>query len=490
LNRREYRNTVRDLFGLEDVPALELPSDPLGGHGFDNDGNALLLEARDGELYYDAATIVANTVTDSGMLHLSACEELSGADLRSCADDHLEDWLTLAFRRPADSVTIELLRTLVDDVEAYADLVDTVVTFTLTSPSFLFHYKTPNEEAEKGRADGYELADRLAYLLWSSMPDETLVAAAASDALGDPDALRAQVQRMLADPRAQRFYEDFSNLWLRLSELDGRPDADVNADLFADMREETRRFINSVMGEGQPLGTLLDADYTFVNSRLAEHYGIELPPLTRNFERVALPEDERAGLLTHGTLLAVSAREDFTDPIRRGAWVAGQITCQEPPPPPPDIPSLPPPDGGEDDQSVRDLLEEHRADPVCAACHDIIDPYGLALENYDVVGVYRAEYPNGAQIDPSGTLLDGTTFADAVELSQALGGRLGGDRFETCFAGYLTSYTMGRVLNESEECFVELAVEHARAANENFGLEDLVVSMVSTHLFVAIGGEL
>lgn len=483
LNRREYRNTVGDLLGLTVEPELLLPWDNLNAHGMDNDGDALALDVTAAEQYYTAAEAVADVVRTDGTAPFSECSALAGEALQSCVADGADAWLQRAFRRPSPEGAKELLLGLVAGATSYDEAAAATVLFTLTSPHFLFHYKAPIEDADSPVAKSFEVADRLAYLVWSSTPDATLINAAEAGELASPSQIKAQVDRMLEAPEASRFYADFSALWLKMGILSEKPDAGENPELFADMQTETRMFFEHVATSQTPLSTLLNARETFVNGRLANYYGIELGFELADDEwmLVPLPATERQGLLTHASVLAASAGTDFSDPIRRGLWISEQIVCLEPPPPPFEPPPLPTPEstGAE---TVREVLEAHRADPACATCHALIDPYGLGLEKYDRNGVFRENYENGAAIDASGILIDGSEFEDAISLTSAIAE---GTDFESCAASFLSSYSVGRALNHEEECFVDLVVDAAHEANgDDVTFRDLLVALVSSYLFV------
>ncbi len=476
LNRREYRNSVQDLLGLGSLPELALPWDDLNVRGFDNDGSALALDPLAAEQYFDAALVVVENLDAATRPPMAACEEQTGDALASCVEAEAPAWLELAFGRPVDDTTVQRMMGFVDTAATYDQARSALVTFTLTSPLFLYHYKP--DVGETG-PDAYLVADRLASLLWSSSPDAALIEAAGDGSLLDEARLGAEVDRMLADPRSGRFFDDFSDMWLRLGVLPQKPDADINGELYADMREETRAFFEFAARENLPMSELLRADETYVNGRLAAHYGIASALADEEWGWVELPADRR-GLLTQGSILATTASDGFSDPIRRGAWIAEHIVCQEPPPPQGEIPELPLPDP-DDPKTVREILEEHRENPACASCHALMDPYGLALEQYDHLGVFRTEYANGLAIDASGELPTGQTFDDALGMVEAMAQ---GEQFEQCATEYLSAYSVGRALGDDEQCFVELVIDAARGRDEAFGLRDLLATLSTSYLFV------
>lgn len=481
LNRREYRNTVADLFGLTAFPDVALPWDDLNTRGFDNDGSSLSLDTIGAEQYFDAAVAVATNLEGAGLPPLGECAALTEEDLQGCIESGAKAWLEHAFRRPVDAATVERMMSFVRGAQGYPEARDAIVTFTLTSPLFLFHYKPSDQDSPSDNA--YLVADRLAYLLWSSGPDTTLLTAARDGALLDDGRLEAEVERMIADPRSGRFFEDFAHLWLRLGILNLKPDAEINAELFADMQTETRAFFEFAARENLPLSTLLAGNESYVNGRLADHYGIDGPVGDDEWAWVELPP-ERRGLLTQGAILVASSGDAFSDPIRRGAWVAEHIVCQEPPLPEGGIPDLPAPEGDEP-VTIRELLEEHRENPACASCHALMDPYGLALEAYDRLGLHRTAYDNGLAIDPSGILPGGAAFDDAISMVDAMST---GSNFEHCAAEFLTAYSVGRALGDDEECFVELVLDAARQRDEAFGVRDVLATLATSYIFVN-GGQ-
>ncbi|MBV1862594.1 MAG: DUF1592 domain-containing protein [Nannocystaceae bacterium] len=481
LNRREYRNTIADLFGLPAFPDVALPWDDLNTRGFDNDGSSLSLDTIGAEQYFDAAVAVASNFEGAGVPPLGECAALAEDGLVDCVESGAQAWLERAFRRPVDEQTVERMMSFVRGAQSYPDARDAIITFTLTSPLFLFHYKPAPQDEPSDAA--YLVADRLAYLLWSSGPDAALLDAARDGALLDDGRLEAEVERMVADPRSARFFEDFAHLWLQLGILNLKPDAEINAELFADMQTETRAFFEFAARENLPLSTLLAGNESYVNGRLADHYGIDGPVGDDEWAWVELPP-ERRGLLTQGAVLVASSGDTFSDPIRRGAWIAEHIVCQEPPLPEGGIPDLPTPPSDEP-VTIRELLEEHRQNPACAGCHALMDPYGLALENYDRLGLHRTAYDNGLAIDPSGVLPGGAEFDDAIGMVDAM---TQGESFEHCAAEYLTAYSVGRALGEDEECFVELVLDKARDTDEAFGLRDVLAALATSYIFVN-GGQ-
>jgi hypothetical protein len=477
LNQREYTNTIHDLFGPDvDASELDLPPDRLNASGFDTDGAVAFLGESAAEQYLVAAERIASAVRERGIAEFAGCEASSA--LHACFDGAYVPWLTRAFRQPPPGESVERLRALVAGVESYGDAIEVVTVFTLVSPFFVFHYKSPLDRADPSSLDRYEIANRLAYFVWSSLPDTELLAAAADGSLLDASVRRSQAERMLADPRASRFVAAFSRLWLDVEAIVARAESDEEAALAHDMVTETMTFFADVFESGR-IDDLIEADFSFVNARLATHYGIAAEGMSNDvFARVELPV-EREGVLMHASLLAARSPDGVSDPIRRGVWIATQFLCAAPLVPPPDVAALEVPNEG---RTVREVLAEHRDNPVCAACHRYTDPYGLALEPFDAAGVYRETYENGRAIDASGELATGETFADAYELNAILAAR---SDLERCVAKQLGTYALGRTLSTAE---AELLASDLPEEDATFG--DVVASVIGSPLFTTSEGSL
>ncbi len=291
----------------------------------------------------------------------------------------------------------------------------------LVSPHFLFRVESdrdPNNSVASHRVDEYELASRLSYFLWSTMPDEELFRLAAARKLHKPEVLAAQVRRMLLDAKSSALVDNFAGQWLELRNLDSfRPDPDrfpdFDEDLRNAMRQETRLFFEAVIHEDRSILDFIDGKYTFLNERLAKYYGI--PGVEgREFRRVALSGDERSGVLTQASVLMVSSYPTRTSPVLRGKWILENFLNDPPPPPPPGVANLNEAAIGTT-ASLRQQLEQHRANPSCAVCHTRMDPLGLGLENYDAVGRWRTK-DGKFPIDSAGTLPGGRTFRSPAEL--------------------------------------------------------------------------
>ncbi|MEM7607141.1 MAG: DUF1592 domain-containing protein [Myxococcota bacterium] len=481
LNAREYRNTIGDFFG-EAVPDVDLPTDQLNGDGFDTDGATLSMAGQSATRYYDAAAAFASQVRASGGLSpFSHCASASGSELWNCLEPELGWWLERVFRRPVRDSTIDRLTAIGREVdEDYGSAVETLVIFALTSPDFLFHHVG---EGEGDSPDAYEVANRLSYFLWSSGPDEALLERARDATILDAEVLEAETRRMLEDRRSERLYATFARQWIQVDGLPTVAVDDAQRALYEDLREETVRFIDTVFHEA-PLDELLTAEWTFANASVAEHYGIDAA-LGEAFERVELPA-ERAGLLTHPSTLRAHSPLGFSDPIRRGFWTAERVVCN--PPPPTQAPNVAPLGDLAPGETVRDVLAAHREAPLCASCHDYTDPYGLALELFDVDGRHRPTYDTGLPVDPSGTLPTGEAFDDLNELRDVLVAR--GD-MARCINEYLTGYAIGRDLTEAdvetaEHAFYDFLTDRGLEPAQ-VTLQDLIVRVVLSRQFQQAG---
>jgi hypothetical protein len=357
----------------------------------------------------------------------------------------------------------------------------------LASPRFLVRF----EEAPAAvparqpyRVSDINLASRLSFFLWGTVPDAELVKVAMSGALKSPSVLEAQVRRMLGDPRAEALSTRFASQWLRLQDLDKIiPDyllyPDYDEGLGRSMKRETQLFFDSIVRENRSVLDLLTADYTFVNERVAKHYGI--PNVTGNaFRRVKLADDRRRGLLGQGSILTLTSNGDRTSPVMRGKWVMEVLLGSPPPPPPPNVPELDEVKavGGSKFLSVRERMEEHRKNPACSSCHRVIDPLGLALENFDVTGAWRIK-DNEVPVDSTGDLYDGTRMEGPAGLRAALLKHQ--DAFLLSFTESLMTYALGRRLEFYDMPAIRAIVREA-ARNDN-RISGFILGVVTSPAF-------
>ena len=391
-----------------------------------------------------------------------------------------------AYRGPVKEDDIQPLLALVEQRAASGDseleAMKTGLRAVLASPRFLYL----NEPA--GELGDYALASRLSYFLWSSMPDEQLLAAARRGELRGGDGLREQAHRMLADPRAEALAEQFTSRWLELYKIGSMPPSARDFKQYyvdgleAAMKTETRMFFSHLLVRNLPVERFLDSDFTFLNGGLARLYGI--PGVNGSeFRRVQLPDRRRGGLLGMASVLTASANGIDTSPVVRGVWILENILGSPPSPPPPDVEPLEPDIRGA--QTIRDQLEKHRSVPTCNACHQTIDPPGFALENFDPIGGWRDRYPRpgrsqGPLVDASATMLSGESFLNVEEFKQVLlAGRQ--EEFARCLTEKLMTYATGRTLEADDEGEVDRIARSA--AKYGIGLKDLVLAVVESKLF-------
>ena len=394
----------------------------------------------------------------------------AAVDADRCAREIFGALARRAFRRPVTDRDIAPLLQFYATGRAAAGFDEGIragLERLLIDPEFLFRIERDPQDAEPGgiyRLSGLELASRLSFFLWSSIPDEALLDAAARGDLHDPEGLEQQVLRMLADSRATALVKNFASQWLAIRSVDGlAPDPNLFPGFDENLREafrrETELFVESQLREDRGVVELLTADYTFLNERLARHYGIAGVRGSR-YRRVELDDPRRGGLLGHGSILSVTSYGNRTSPVLRAKWVLENILGTPPPPPPADVPGLP--ESGEDGEpeTVRERLAQHRRNPVCASCHAPMDPLGFALENFDAVGEWRT-HDAGHPVDASAVLADGTRFDGPAQLRAALAAR--GEQFVETFTEKLLTYALGRGIEPYDRPVIRNIVREAAA---------------------------
>ena len=360
----------------------------------------------------------------------------------------------------------------------------------LVSPHFLFRIEPPGPGPNPRRATGLELASRLSFFLWSSIPDDELLAAATSGRLRTRADIAREVRRMLADPKAWALTANFASQWLELRSLTfHRPTEPASLDYDEPLRDalqqETELFFDHVLRHDRPVTELIDANYTFLNKRLADHYEVTGIQHT-DLRRVRLPVTSlRGGLLGHGSLLTITSHPDRTSPVLRGKWVLANLLGTPPSPPPPDVPDLDVGKPGTKAPTLRERLREHRDNPACAACHDAIDPPGFALENFDSIGRYRDRDASWNAIDSAAVLPDGTRVNGVAGLKQALVAKP--ERFATTITERLLTYALGRGLEAYDAPSVREIV--ARAADDGYRMQSLLVNVAQSYPFRMRGSD-
>ena len=413
------------------------------------------------------------------------CRPAGSSNEESCARQIVATLARRAFRAPVNETDMQPLLAFYRSgrQEGSFDLgIERALQLILASPKFVFRAERDPAELKPGsvhRVSDVELASRLSFFLWSSIPDDELLAEANAGRLKDPSVLERQTRRMLADPKAQALVSNFAGQWLHLRNLrNAQPHADDFPDFDDNLRHafqrETELLFESVMREDRSVVDLLRADYTFVNERLARHYGIP-NVYGSQFRRVPVTDDKRKGLLGHGSLLTLTSHATRTSPVLRGKFILENILGTPPPSPPPDVPALKENEKGQKPKTVREQMAEHRANPTCASCHKIMDPIGFALDNFDAVGAWRTE-DAGAPIDVSGELTDGTRIDGVVSLRKAILARP--DLFAGTMTEKLLVYALGRGLDDHDMPVVRAILRTAAAHDYRFS--SLILGVVGS----------
>ncbi len=407
------------------------------------------------------------------------------ADAPAAARKVVAEFARRAFRRPVKPGEVERLMKLfalaVSQGEPFGKAIRLPLKAVLVSPHFLFRIEDdPKDPGAVRTLDDFELATRLSYFLWSSMPDEELFALAGRGELGKPDVLQAQVRRMLKDPKSSALVENFAGQWLQLRNLKTvSPDVgtfkDWDDELRTAMAKESELFFEHVVKNDRSVLEFLDADYTFLNERLAKHYGVP-KVYGRSFRQVKLPNTRRGGIVTQASVLTVTSNPTRTSPVKRGKWVYENILGLTAPPPAPDVPELPP--VGQLKGTLRQQMEPHRANPSSASSHAQQDPLGFGLENFDGIGAWR-DKDNNQPVDSSGVLPDGNQFDGPAELRKVLLSKA--DQFRHCLAEKLLTYALGRGLEYYDKCLLDEIAVKLKSGNDRFSA--LVLAVVESDAF-------
>jgi hypothetical protein len=499
LNIAEYDNTVRDLLGTTTTPAKStFPPDDVT-EGFDTLGAALNYSDLLGAQAETAAGNLVNELLgrktgDPLLAKVLVCQPTT-ANLQACLTQILTPFMKSAFRRAVTAAEVATVVQLGMTIAGQTGSTPTTglnaaLKSVLLSPYFLFHVEqgSPSSTSPTPLSD-YELASRLSYFLWSSMPDAQLTQAAdASMLTQSPAMLSTQVDRMLADPKSQALTDNFAGQWLSIREVAGvSPDPTVfptvDQALLNAIPQETAAFFKSLLTGAQPLNMLLLANYTFVNARLAKQYGITGIPTTQTtFTQASLTGTHRMGVLTQGTFLTTQSHPDRTSPVERGNWILTQLLCDPPPSPPPNVPILATPTAASG-LSGRQALDAHATVPYCASCHTTIDPIGYTLENFDATGAYRTT-DNGQPVDASGTLPDGTTFNGPTEIAQWVAKD---QRYARCVSKQMLTYGVGRSFDAPDGLAYAAGLAAPLASTGTW--TQLVHAVASSQAFLTNRGE-
>jgi hypothetical protein len=457
LNNTEYDNTVRHLLGTKAAPAAKFLAEE--GLNFDNTATALGMTSSQYDAYFGAARdlMTEAAATPAELSSFMTCTPTQAAG-DACAKQVVETFGAKIYRRPLEAAEVARAMKVFDaDVvrpgSTGQDALLLTVRAMLSAANFLYRIEYDADPASKvpHSLSAYELASRLSYLHWSSMPDDALFAAAKDGSLLQPATLVAQVDRMLADGQSAAFIESFAGQWLDIRKLVSHSVTPqvfptFTPELSDAMAQEGYLWFQEFVNGDRPLSDWFTADFNVVNDALAKHYGM---PLVNSAtpKHVEVTTDQRKGFFGLASFLTQTSFPSRTSPTLRGAWVLSELLCSPPPPPPNNVPKLDEsatpaemmqPAGTE---NVKARLERHRADPTCAGCHRILDPIGLGLERFDGIGRYREAYGNGDAIDPAGMLPDGTAFAGPDQLGPLIGQD---PRFTACVQSKLYTYALGR----------------------------------------------
>jgi hypothetical protein len=498
LNNAEYDNTTRDLIGTMSAPSQTymFPDDDVN-ELFDTNGQTLvysdLLFAQVQSAAQGlAAELLARPATDPIRTRILSCTP-TVANFSTCLTTILTPFMTSAYRRPVTAAEVSQIVTVAAGITtAHSDPqpgLSAGLQAVLMSPYFLFRLEMSINPTSTtpAKLNDYELATRLSYFLGSTMPDAQLMAAAAAGKLAPAGAdYTSQIDRLTTDPvRAQAFVDNFAARWLSLSDTAlVAPDDTLFAGKFDDalrlsIPQETSMFFASLMSDKQPLATVLTANFTFVNARLAQQYGVTAPSGT-GFAKVSLAGNtQRMGLLTQETYLTVTSLPTRTSPVKRGVWVLDNLLCDGTAAPPPGIPELP----AEGTGTVRQVLAQHRAQPYCSSCHSLIDPIGVTFENYDAIGSYRTQ-DNGQPVDATSTLPNGTAVNGALALSNAIAKD---PRLVWCLTKQVMTYGVGRTFDAPDSrAYLKSIGDPLRASGT---WPDLVKAVATSTAFLTSRGE-
>jgi len=457
LNKKEFDNTLTDLLGISTKYSASFPPDGVT-NGFANNAQTLVITTDMAEQIATAAEsaiteVFANPTLKARILN---CDPQQAA----CVQTTLQSFLTRTFRRPPDSEEMTRYTAIVNTVKAKGESAEfslrVSLTAALTSPHFLFRIPVLSNPSPATAVNlgSYQLASRLSYFLWSTMPDTELLNAAASGALLNSDQLATQVRRMLASPKAAALVENFAGPWVGLGKV-GRVTPDpilyptFNETLRADLISETSSFLGDIFKRDASFFELLTAKYTFLNDRLAAHYGI--PGVAGSaFQKVNFTDTKRMGLLTQGSMMAVGANQYYSSIVKRGNLVLSNILCSPPPPPPPGtVATLT--EAQIMANTRRDILAHHRENPACFSCHTQIDPIGLGFENFDPLGRYQLVDEKNRPLISSSTMPNGKSFQDAVGMITLVSQDA---RFKSCVAEKMLIYSLGRNAESYDRCTI------------------------------------
>jgi hypothetical protein len=493
LTKIEYGNTLRDLLGVDPSVAHELP-DEVFGEGYLN-----TLSPLQSEQYLDIANEVLNRVLAPENAQPTELQKRlfgkapePGIDPRVAARSVAQALARSAYRRPVTNSELEVLMKVFDlatnNKETYAAALRLMLKAILVSPQFLFI--TPAKEPEAGKTivplDDYQLASRLSYLLWATLPDSTLSALADDGTLHEPAVLRSQVKRLLADPRSRALFDGFGAQWLGLGDIqdktfDTAKFPEMDSAMRTAMYDEARLFFESLVRENKSVVSFVDSDYTFLNETLAKLYGMEKSVTGPEMRQVKLTNANRGGILGMPGILATTSFPNRTSPVKRGVWVLEQVLGDHVPPAPPNVPTLEKQDKRKiANLTLRQRTELHRTNAVCANCHKILDPIGFGLENFDAIGRWRDQDDTGGMIDAAGELPGGKHFTTPKELKAIIATRK--DELARNLTEKLLAYALCRQLEGYDEIVVDHLME--TITKDGYRIQTLIAEIVTSYPFL------
>ena len=489
LNRTEYNNTVSDLMGVKIDATRDFPDDAKG-YGFTNIGDVMFLSPLLLEKYLDSTQLILdvgfrNKKALAKLLFVLPSEKVT-AD--AAGERVIGRFMSRAFRRPGTKKEIDarvkLFKRVYKDKKDFTESIKLSFKSILLSPEFLFRIERENDliaEGKRFRVNDYQLATRLSYFLWSRMPDAELIRLADAGKLHEPDILRQQIKRMLASGHSIALSKGFAGQWLRFDEVKTLAKDYRRFPKYmrarSSMYRESEMFFDDLVKNNGSILNLLDSDYSFIDQKLATHYGIK-GVKGNHFRKVKFTTRERGGVLGMASILSVTSLPLRTSPVNRGKWVMEEILGTEIPPPPADAGTLPKDDHQKDNLSFRKRLELHREDPVCASCHTLMDPIGFGMENYDGIGIWRTENLK-QKIDASGVLPSGEKFNGIIEFKDILMKRK--DEFSRQITQKMMVYALGRPLAYYDECHIQAGVKALKT--NNYQIHAVIESIVMSYPF-------
>ena len=490
LNRNEYNYTVRDLFGVNFPPGRNFPADGAGGEGFDNTADALFLPPILMEKYLQAANRVVDSLYQNDALRQRFLFAKPEGKLSSpeAARKILTYHGSLAYRRPLSEEDLAPLLAAVSEAiskgRSFEQAMKVPLTALLLHPNFLFRIQHDEPGKSEWPLNDFELATRLSYFLWASVPDGELFKLAREGTLRDPKILHGQVVRMLANEKSKTLARHFAGQWLGFDALIDRVEPDLNRypqftrSLRASMYRESEYFFDHILRTNRPVTDLINAEYTFLNAELARHYGIS-GVSGSEFRKVILTNSNRGGVIGMASILTATSLPLRTSPVKRGKWILESLLGDPPPPPLPDAGELPADDKSSEGLSFRQQLEQHRKNPKCAACHAKIDPLGFGLENFDAIGRWRTKGINGQPIDSRAVLPGDIAFSSPAELKALLS--TAQDKIARTLCRKMLAYALGRSLEYYDEPVINQLLATLKA-NE-YRIQHLVLAIAESYPF-------